>query len=361
MNPATDTGRARYDATDVPALRRGLADWYGSAQGVNFYLQAIQLGRQPIRPPGPPDKVAHLLAAAETTRLRDGDLWYIDENLCALLNAAHPSMPAFAPRPQDLPSKVGFAVFADPIAVYAAQEARDDQVVELLARSGGEKMRQAGEQLYAGQAPIVAVSWSPVTNPHWPAGGLWMSFYAASGLHEQDVFTDPKVLARARGLLPPLTVDNEACLAWRPDGYPVDEFQLPGPDAPMTTLSWARLVFAAFQLAAQANLAESEQLTTARPERRRTERAGLPPRDVRVARLRRTLSADRDSEADRGDREWRHRWVVRGHWRKHWYPSLNDHRPLWIAPYLKGPADAPLIGGDKVTIINTPPTQREGQ
>ncbi|WP_405431099.1 hypothetical protein [Micromonospora sp. NBC_00617] len=81
-----------------------------------------------------------------------------------------------------------------------------------------------------------------------------MSFYAASGLHEQDVFTEPKVLAPDRGLLPPLSVDNEACLAWRPDDYP-DEFVLPRP--PMTTLSWARLVFAAFQLAAQANLAES--------------------------------------------------------------------------------------------------------
>ncbi|MEU7761679.1 hypothetical protein [Micromonospora aurantiaca (nom. illeg.)] len=79
-----------------------------------------------------------------------------------------------------------------------------------------------------------------------------MSFYAASGLHEQDVFTEPKVLAPARGLLPPLTVDDEACLAWRPDDYS-DEFVLPRPDAPMTTLSWARLVFAAFQPAAQAN------------------------------------------------------------------------------------------------------------
>ncbi|MEU9742192.1 hypothetical protein AB0E12_23705 [Micromonospora chersina] len=63
-----------------------------------------------------------------------------------------------------------------------------------------EKMRQASEQPYAGQAPIVAVSWSPVTNSYWPAGGLWMSFYAVSGLHEQDVFTNPKVLTWAPGV-----------------------------------------------------------------------------------------------------------------------------------------------------------------
>jgi hypothetical protein len=41
---------------------------------------------------------------------------------------------------------------------------------------------------------------------------------------------------------------------------------------------------------------------------------------------------------------------VRGHWRNHWYPSLGDDRPMWIAPYLKGPADAPLLGGDKVAV-----------
>jgi hypothetical protein len=46
--------------------------------------------------------------------------------------------------------------------------------------------------------------------------------------------------------------------------------------------------------------------------------------------------------------------VVRGHWRNQWYPSLNARRPLWIAPYLKGPDDAPLLGGEKVTTLGAP-------
>ena len=37
------------------------------------------------------------------------------------------------------------------------------------------------------------------------------------------------------------------------------------------------------------------------------------------------------------------------------HPKLNDHRPKWIAPYLKGPSDAPLIGGDKVTVVTAHP------
>jgi hypothetical protein len=92
----------------------------------------------------------------------------------------------------------------------------------------------------------------------------------------------------------------------------------------------ARLVFAAFQLAAQANLTETERQSTPRQERRRAQRTGLPDCDVQIVRLRRSVAADRDAEqADAG--RGRHRWVVRSHWRNHWYPSILDHRPLWIA------------------------------
>lgn len=149
-------------------------------------------------------------------------------------------------------------------------------------------------------------------------------------------------------------------IPWRPDGAPVDRYLLPtdvqghGQEG----FVWSRLVFAAFQLAGQAGLAETEQKRTPRPERRRTERAALPVRDVRIIRLRSSLAAERDSEpgATRSQ-EWRHRWIVRGHWRNQWYPSLADHRPRWIAPYLKGPEDAPLLGGDKVTVATAPPRQ----
>jgi hypothetical protein len=351
----TATG-VRFTAGDVPGLRRDLADWYGGQQGVQFYFNAIQAGQQHLRPPGPADRVAVQLAAAETARLREADLWYVDEDLCALLNAAHPSMPAFAPRPEDLPSKVGFALFAEPIALYSGGEARVDDTVDAMARADGDDIiRELADKLYGEDVRIVAASWGPVSNPNWRSGGLWMSFYSPSNLTNDGILDEATAL-RARALLPPLTVDNEAAIAWRPDGEPADSYQLHGGDSQDGTITWTRLVFATFQLAAQANLAETEHQPTPRPERRRTERAGLPPRDVRIVRLRRSLTNDRDAEQGGTGREWRHRWVVRGHWRNHWYPTLNDHRPKWIAPYLKGPSDAPLIGGDKVNVVGTPPS-----
>lgn len=47
---------------------------------------------------------------------------------------------------------------------------------------------------------------------------------------------------------------------------------------------------------------------------------------------------------------YRHRWMVKGHWRQQWYASLQLNRPVWIAPYLKGPEGAPLLTGEKVHV-----------
>lgn len=344
----------RYTAGDVPALRRNLVDWYGGPQGVQFYLDAIRQGHQPIRPAGPPALVARQLAATETARLRDGDLWYLDEDLCALVAAAHPSMPAFVPRPEDLPSLAGFVVFAEPIAAYLGEESRDDEAVAAMAGDDA-TVQEVADRLYQQTVQIIAASWGPIRDPAWPAGGLWMSFYSASSLHIPGI-VDEEIARRARALLPPLTVDNEAALAWRPEGAPVDTYLLHGGQGQNGTIGWARLLFAAFQLAATANLTETEHQRTPRPERRRVERAGLPARDVRIVRLRRSVAA-RAAERPGGGREYRHRWIVRGHWRQHWYPSLGDHRPRWILPYPKGPAGAPLLGGDKVTVVGAPPPE----
>lgn len=52
---------------------------------------------------------------------------------------------------------------------------------------------------------------------------------------------------------------------------------------------------------------------------------------------------------DDGEPEhWSHRWIVSGHWRNQWYPSLQAHRPVWIFPYEKGPEGKPLVVKDRV-------------
>lgn len=95
----------------------------------------------------------------------------------------------------------------------------------------------------------------------------------------------------------------------------------------------------------QQTLARTEQMEPDRPTRRRLRRIGAEPGSVRVITLRRPKSS---SEPGESDREYHHQWIVRGHWRNHWHPKRQVHRPVWIAPHIKGPEGAPLIGGEKV-------------
>jgi hypothetical protein len=76
-----------------------------------------------------------------------------------------------------------------------------------------------------------------------------------------------------------------------------------------------------------------------RQERKRTAR--LPQHNITFVRLRRP-----ESEREPGEPttvHWSHRWLVGGHWRNQWYPSLGMHRQIWISPYVKGPEELPLV------------------
>lgn len=107
---------------------------------------------------------------------------------------------------------------------------------------------------------------------------------------------------------------------------------------------WAQLLRATWLLMAQ-SVAAHDHAIPDRNDRRKLARAGYDNPEVRVIRLRYSSSQKSDASVDR---TYRHRWIVRGHWRQQWYSSVSDHRPVWIAPHVKGPDGAPLLTGDKV-------------
>lgn len=55
--------------------------------------------------------------------------------------------------------------------------------------------------------------------------------------------------------------------------------------------------------------------------------------------------------AAQSTRNYSHRWTVRGHWKRHWYPSEQRHHPIWISTYIAGPEGAPIKTSDKVTLL----------
>lgn len=70
-----------------------------------------------------------------------------------------------------------------------------------------------------------------------------------------------------------------------------------------------------------------------------------PEGEIAVVTLRRDAHqrvADHLADTE-GARAYRHQWWVSGHIRAQWYRSEQAHHPIWIAPYLKGDPDAPLL------------------
>lgn len=76
-----------------------------------------------------------------------------------------------------------------------------------------------------------------------------------------------------------------------------------------------------------------------RPSRKRVAKAGWEEKYVTVVTLRRPKQP---TSGEHANVDWTHRWVVSGHWR--WQPYKDGtHRQIWIAPYVKGPDDKPLV------------------
>jgi hypothetical protein len=113
-----------------------------------------------------------------------------------------------------------------------------------------------------------------------------------------------------------------------------------------------QLIAATWLLMGQ-TLTRTRTETAPRPARKRITRIDPAlPTTVRCIDLRRvrTTGPGPDTTTTTG-RAYHHRWVVTGHWRNQWYPSQQRHRPIWIAPHLAGPDDAPLLGGDRVHVL----------
>lgn|GEM_PF-5177028 len=106
-------------------------------------------------------------------------------------------------------------------------------------------------------------------------------------------------------------------------------------------------------------LTEYATLPPQHSERRAPRTVGTVPRDdgqatadgqaVLVYR-----SAPIEQKATAGAAERRrpdHRWMVRGHWRRQWYPALNTHKVIWIDDHESGPGDVPLLHTERVRVL----------
>ncbi|WP_307841065.1 hypothetical protein [Streptomyces sp. GESEQ-4] len=81
---------------------------------------------------------------------------------------------------------------------------------------------------------------------------------------------------------------------------------------------------------------------------------GAVPRDPDVRVIRLAAPSPRSSDpAGETKRVFHHRWPVRMHKVRQWYPSRQEHKVIWRGPYIKGPADAPLMMGEKAYLVDS--------
>lgn len=109
---------------------------------------------------------------------------------------------------------------------------------------------------------------------------------------------------------------------------------------------WVRTLWAMVQQ----RIAVVESGRASRAEERRHQRAtgNAEHPQIVVVRLRRPAGSRPDSEQEVSFVDWSHRWIVDGHWRNQYHPSTGERTPTWIAPYVKGPDDKPLIVKKKI-------------
>lgn len=115
-----------------------------------------------------------------------------------------------------------------------------------------------------------------------------------------------------------------------------------------------KLALIVMRLAREESLGETQQETFGGSSQGKKRAKNKKIETITCALLRqRQYSSESEREAE--SREYSHRWIVRGHMRNQPVGPRNaeggqKHERVWIAPYVKGPEDKPLVIKDRVQV-----------
>jgi hypothetical protein len=357
-NPAGPNALAPT-AADVPLIRARMLEWAGdrTRYGALAWLRALTNAARTALP-GFHAAPAHdeQMVARWAKTLAGAELFYVAEALSTLTRHAAESLTGYHLHPEDLPADSGFLVFADPLRDTGAPDP-DGLPINLITWAP-----MAGSIVIDFWTPTSYQDPSPQRAVGFPIPGI------ARILHENR----NKIPGHLR---PPHILPTHGFMYQRaialPFGAPVDvdhvgerlrrEHTCQSPDicALCAGASWDRDTARLQRLIVATWLLMGQTITVQTPIRRAPTGAAparrAPAQDpaVRYVELRaaKTPPREPDSGHEHGKRLYVHSWVVRGHWRRQWFPSRGEHRPLWIHAHLAGPDGAPLIGGERVNVL----------
>lgn len=306
-------------AVDLPEIRAEMTLWHRQ-YGAEYFAACIQNGSQTAYGTDFSDTAEGArLAKAEAFRIAGAELFWVSREMTELCVAAAKTMPSWSLQPDDLIAPAGMIYFED-LPTF---------------RAG---------------VPTTVMTWSqcPATLAArmFEGPGLWLSSYAERG------WLTRRGLDFGSAPTPRLVYNGESLASYGPRkeggvAYTAnDEGEVIETDSETLIRGGGALaVFKTACLLMRQELATADLVEPNRASRKRIQRMQQEPKAVRVIRLRHASNSSGNSASDR---EYHHQWIVRGHWRQQWYPSREVHRPVWIAPHVKGPEGAPLLGGEKV-------------
>ncbi len=233
------------------------------------------------------------------------------------------------------------------LVLQAAHDMPDDQIQidfrNLMTPCGFVLLEEpiSGEDRNGSLTVFNAMAWNSYElrlNPHTSEMErcLVLHFYADTYDDTDGGNLRVREICQEHGIpVPPLTLLH---MFYAFDGHIITHNELPGGAIVEELLK----VFYAIQLLSHQTIGEPMQLRPDRGTRKRFARdfPDEPERLITLITLRRK-TVKKDDEPD-GTVEWQSRWVVRGHWRRQWYPKLKRHDWKYIHEYIKGPEDKPL-------------------
>lgn len=371
-------------ARDVPELRARMSDWArdptfdGAGNWFRFFLGPSPDSATESRVFDRVDDVGATIARTLAAQLPAAELFYVSGDMTDLARHAADTLTDYRLHPEDLPAQIGVMVYEHPpvagtavarhnaisvvswgpgrgglwVHTWATITPSQQGIIRIgrtLAQLPRDEVLERARTAATHQAPQPTLENRPSTSPE--AADQAADHILATLLPNLERAPVPPSFIPAHGyewcgLTPMEFTDMQGWPGGVSDGASSGDID--------ASIALERTILATWLLMGQ-TLSRSESMTAPRAARRRIERLDpvLDP-TVRYIDLRRarTVPSDRpDDEVGTGAREYRHRWIVRGHWRNQYYPSRGDHRPIWIDPHFAGPDDKPLLGGERVNVL----------
>lgn len=319
-----------WSVSNLPRIRDDLVHSLGRPEVARWIQEQADVRHQDPATGGlnyPKD-----VRAADLIRWSHGaELYFVTNPMTQVVNQAAAAMPPYRLHPDDLPSPQGLLVW-------------DGQPVPPPRDSSAPIVGGSDESGGLADPHIRAVLWGHTESRLGPG------ILVTTLVDTDTLLDDPDYQAR-----------------WRPDDYrrsphlrrdfgPLifgDQHLLRYADLPDTLVRNRRV---ASILTTWLLMGQRITITTREPVsrqiRKQYTRDGRPEPLVRSVTLRRASNPTRSDPDGQGSlRQYHHQWIVGGHWRNQWYPSRGEHRPFYIAQFVKGPEGAPFIGGERVNVL----------